>query len=632
MDCSRARELAYYHVDKELAPADTRELEAHLGACEDCRRFVRELQDEGEMLRSYFAEAQVAVSAEAVAERVLQSVSSPRSSRVHPWWRRSMALVAAAALVLAVAAAIMWAGRHWSDRVEGPSAPLVASEDGGPTPPSPEPVPMTDQDEPDGGPQPAVAPPTALGEDGASNLAPGPRPVPAPRPRPGPERQRPAPGPPSCGRLVRAEHAWRAGSGSGEWTSVAAGADLHPGDRLRTAAGGLAVAEFAGGITVDLETGTQIALAESTGAPDRLGGVSLTAGKLLAEVESGGDFEVVTPLATATVTGTRFLLSATDSRAVLVVIAGSVGFRNEHGRVGVGEMQRSVALRGQAPGEPIPMRSVAWRGRVWAATAVAQAPEEVPREMTLPERAEVEPTDEPEPVTATWPELPPMVVDSTPKPFEANVDTNLAEMTLTFDRPMEASGREHLLPLEFLGGSPLPDPGAMRWSDDLRTCVLALALEPDATYAVSLRTPESWFDDLAGTNAVPFSLVFSTGSLEEQDMAPHVIATDPVQRATDVDPTRRQVRITYSVPLSPGSLAGTAMALPDCAEYPAGSAQPVLSEDRRTLVLDVRLQPDTVYAMQLSDENIGGSCLRDSRGRAAVPFALCFQTRAMGGE
>jgi hypothetical protein len=52
------------------------------------------------------------------------------------------------------------------------------------------------------------------------------------------------------------------------------------------------------------------------------------------------------------------------------------------------------------------------------------------------------------------PDLPPSVVECTPQPFATNVDANLTELSVTFDRPMSAEGE--LTNIRFLGLNPIP--------------------------------------------------------------------------------------------------------------------------------------------------------------------------------
>ena len=53
--------------------------------------------------------------------------------------------------------------------------------------------------------------------------------------------------------------------------------------------------------------------------------------------------------------------------------------------------------------------------------------------------------------------------------------------------------------------------GQPRYLEDMRTCVLPVALEPGRTYAIWLNSHESNdFKDASGFSAVPYLLVFET--------------------------------------------------------------------------------------------------------------------------
>ena len=61
-------------------------------------------------------------------------------------------------------------------------------------------------------------------------------------------------------------------------------------------------------------------------------------------------------------------------------------------------------------------------------------------------------------------------------------------------------------------------------------------------------------------------------------------------------------------------------------EYPGprGGGPPGLSDDRRTVSLEVRLSPGTVYALGVNDLYYYG--YKDTKGRPVLPFGWCFKT------
>ncbi len=108
--------------------------------------------------------------------------------------------------------------------------------------------------------------------------------------------------------------------------------------------------------------------------------------------------------------------------------------------------------------------------------------------------------------------LPPSVVKTVPQCGDLNVDPGLREVTVTFSKDMKVTG--HCWSWCSVDDESFPKlPGGTRFLEDNRTCVLPVALEPDRTYAIWINTDEFHsFQDPAGHTAVPYLIVFRTGS------------------------------------------------------------------------------------------------------------------------
>lgn len=109
-------------------------------------------------------------------------------------------------------------------------------------------------------------------------------------------------------------------------------------------------------------------------------------------------------------------------------------------------------------------------------------------------------------------DFPPHVIKTEPAICEKNVDFNLKEIKVTFDRPMQTDKAWSWIIHENLGVYPGykggPEP---RWEDDGRTCVLAVKLSPDTVYAVGVNSVRhSGFRDADGKVAAPYVWVFKT--------------------------------------------------------------------------------------------------------------------------
>jgi RNA polymerase sigma-70 factor (ECF subfamily) len=105
---------------------------------------------------------------------------------------------------------------------------------------------------------------------------------------------------------------------------------------------------------------------------------------------------------------------------------------------------------------------------------------------------------------------PPVVVKTEPESGATGVAATTTEIRVTFSKPMkDGSWSWNTVPdatFPTLAGQP-------RYEKDQRTCVLPVKLQPGKTYGVWLNSPSARnFRDADGRSAVPYLLVFDTGS------------------------------------------------------------------------------------------------------------------------
>lgn len=220
------------------------------------------------------------------------------------------------------------------------------------------------------------------------------------------------------------------------------------------------------------------------------------------------------------------------------------------------------------------------------------------------------------------PDLPPSVVDCTPKPFETNVDPGLTELSVTFDRPMSAEGA--LTNIRFLGVNPVPQGTEGRWDGTGTVFTVAVELQPDVMYCVATNTAKGRvFKDTSGKLATNSTWCFATGERAPEDFPPHVVSCTPAFGATDVDFRLREVTFTFDRPIAPGDFS--CVLQQGSGEYPAPRGGSLtLSDDRLTGTLEVRLSPGTTYALGVNDYSYCG--YKDTNGRPVLPFGWCFRT------
>jgi RNA polymerase sigma-70 factor (ECF subfamily) len=102
----------------------------------------------------------------------------------------------------------------------------------------------------------------------------------------------------------------------------------------------------------------------------------------------------------------------------------------------------------------------------------------------------------------------PVVIKSVPEAGADNVDPAVTQISVTFNKPMQAGTWSWcvLTKQSYPGTAEAP-----KYLEDKRTCVLPAKLQPGKTYAVWINSEKfSEFKDTKGQPAVPYLLVFKT--------------------------------------------------------------------------------------------------------------------------
>jgi hypothetical protein len=102
---------------------------------------------------------------------------------------------------------------------------------------------------------------------------------------------------------------------------------------------------------------------------------------------------------------------------------------------------------------------------------------------------------------------------------------------------------------------------------------------------------------------------------------PVIVRTEPESGAADVDASLTELRATFSKPMQGGRHGWVGLG----ANAPGVTGPPRYSEDGRTSVLPVKLQPGRIYAIWLNSESARD--FADRAGQPAVPYLLIFETR-----
>ena len=103
---------------------------------------------------------------------------------------------------------------------------------------------------------------------------------------------------------------------------------------------------------------------------------------------------------------------------------------------------------------------------------------------------------------------------------------------------------------------------------------------------------------------------------------PVVVKTIPQAGAADVDPDLKEIRVTFSKEMMDRSWSWST-AWQDSGPEILGA--PKYSEDGKTCVLEVKLEPGRAYGFWLNSQNFGN--FKDRDGRKAVPYLFVFETK-----
>ncbi len=122
----------------------------------------------------------------------------------------------------------------------------------------------------------------------------------------------------------------------------------------------------------------------------------------------------------------------------------------------------------------------------------------------------------------------------------------------------------------------------------------------------------------AALSVIYFCTRGAGGAVEKKLVRPVVVAAVPANGAKDVDPALRELRVSFNVPMGPGCswllAGGSVPSTPD-------GAEPYWTDDRRTCVVPVELEPGKEYRMSLN-----GAWHNNFQSAAGVPLEPVLYT------
>src|SRR5262249_33790713 len=152
--------------------------------------------------------------------------------------------------------------------------------------------------------------------------------------------------------------------------------------------------------------------------------------------------------------------------------------------------------------------------------------------------------------TSADPNASPRIVSTMPNVGDTDVKPDLKEITVTFDRDMQAG-------FSWTGGPPDmpsgPEGQKPHWLDK-RTCVLPVKLEAARYYRVGINSISyHGFQSTEGVPAQPSAIYFTTVGASEQlkrkAARPIIVGLVPKNGSTDVDPNLKELRVTFNLPM-----------------------------------------------------------------------------------
>jgi len=223
----------------------------------------------------------------------------------------------------------------------------------------------------------------------------------------------------------------------------------------------------------------------------------------------------------------------------------------------------------------------------------------------------------------------PQIVSISPPNGAKDVDPAITELRVTFDVPMGEG-------FAWTGGGPSCPKvaGLARWTGDHKTCVLPVELKPNWDYRSGLNSRS--FNDFQSASGVPLEQVeyrFTTRGADEKKhtaavgaemiagvatvaiateaTVPEIVSMNPANGAKDVDPTIKELRVKFNVPMGDG-FSWTGEGGPN---FPKATGRPRWSKDHKTCVLPVKLEPGSDYELGLNSPSF-----KNFQSRSGVPL------------
>ena len=109
---------------------------------------------------------------------------------------------------------------------------------------------------------------------------------------------------------------------------------------------------------------------------------------------------------------------------------------------------------------------------------------------------------------------------------------------------------------------------------------------------------------------------------EQDTRPPRVVSTSPQNGSMDVDPSLKEISVTFNEAMQDGNWSWV---YEDKNTFPQIVGQAYYTEDMKTNVLPVKLEPNKEYVIWINSEK--STNFKDKSGNSAFPFKFTFKTR-----
>ena len=118
-------------------------------------------------------------------------------------------------------------------------------------------------------------------------------------------------------------------------------------------------------------------------------------------------------------------------------------------------------------------------------------------------------------------------------------------------------------------------------------------------------------------------IVRADNKITVKSMPPVVVKTFPLAGDTAVDPSIKEIRVTFSKEMMTREMWSWVMISKDTFPRIAGDVK--YMKDKKTCVAPVNLEPGKTYVIWFNSQN--HNAFRDKNNNPAVPYLLVFQTK-----